>query len=474
MAEKFLSEDFLLQTKTARTLYHEHAAKMPIYDYHCHLPVEKIAADARFDNLTQAWLAGDHYKWRAMRANGIAEKYITGKANDYEKFEKWAQTVPYCLGNPLYHWTHLELKNPFDIKNKLLCPDTAKEIYRHASDMLRTPQFSVRNIMRKMNVRLVCTTEDPLDLLEHHKKIRDDGFEIKVHAAFRPDKAMAVEDLPALNAFIEKLGSAADTEITDYHSYIEALRIRHDYFHVNGCRLSDHGLDTAYAEDYTETEINSIFDKIIRGKDLAPGEQLKFKSAMMFEFALMDYEAGWVQQLHIGALRNNSTRMFKALGPDIGCDSMDDRQIARPLSRFLDRLDANNELPKTILYNLNPRDNALFATMIGNFQSAEGGSTPGKMQYGSAWWFLDQKDGMEEQVRVLANMGLLSRFIGMLTDSRSFLSYPRHEYFRRILCNMLGGDVEAGLLPNDIALLGKMVEDICFNNARNYFSMALD
>jgi glucuronate isomerase len=471
MAEKFLSEDFLLQTKTARTLYHEHAAKMPIYDYHCHLPAEKIAADACFDNLTQAWLAGDHYKWRAMRANGIAERYITGKASDYEKFEKWAQTVPYCLGNPLYHWTHLELKNPFDIKNKLLGPDTAKEIYRHASEMLRTPQFSVRNIMRKMNVKLVCTTEDPLDSLEHHKKIRDDGFEIKVHAAFRPDKAMAVEDLPALNAFIEKLGSAADIEITDYHSYIEALRIRHDYFHVNGCRLSDHGLDTAYAEDYTETEINSIFDKIIRGKDLAPSEQLKFKSAMMFEFALMDYEAGWVQQLHIGAMRNNSTRMFKALGPDIGCDSIDDRQVARPLSRFLDRLDANNELPKTILYNLNPRDNALFATMIGNFQD---GSTPGKMQYGSAWWFLDQKDGMEEQMRVLSNMGLLSRFIGMLTDSRSFLSYPRHEYFRRILCNMLGGDVEAGFLPNDMPLLGKMVEDICFNNARNYFSMALD
>jgi glucuronate isomerase len=471
MAEKFLSEDFLLQSKTARTLYHEHAAKMPIYDYHCHLPAEKIAADARFDNLTQAWLAGDHYKWRAMRANGIAERYITGKASDCEKFEKWAQTVPYCLGNPLYHWTHLELKNPFDIKNKLLGPDTAKEIYRHVSEMLRTPQFSVRNIMRKMNVRLVCTTEDPLDSLEHHKRIRDDGFEIKVHAAFRPDKAMAVEDLPALNAFIEKLGSAGDIEITDYHSYIEALRIRHDYFHVNGCRLSDHGLDTAYAEDYTKTEINSIFDKIICGKDVTPGEQLKFKSAMMFEFALMDYEAGWVQQLHIGAMRNNSTRMFKMLGPDVGCDSMDDRQIARPLSRFLDRLDANNELPKTILYNLNPRDNALFATMIGNFQD---GSTPGKMQYGSAWWFLDQKDGMEEQMRVLSNMGLLSRFIGMLTDSRSFLSYPRHEYFRRILCNMLGGDVEAGLLPNDMALLGKMVEDICFNNAKDYFSMAIE
>jgi len=471
MAEKFLSEDFLLQTKTAKILYHEHAAKMPIYDYHCHLPAEKIAADHRFGNLTQAWLAGDHYKWRAMRANGIPEKYITGDAGDYEKSEKWAATVPCCLGNPLYHWTHLELKNPFGIKNKLLGPETAKEIYESVGEKLRTPEFSVRNIMRKMNVKLVCTTEGPLDSLEHHRKIREDGFEIKVHTAFRPDKAMGVEDLPRLNVFIDKLEAISNIEIGDFHCYIEALRSRHNYFHESGCRLSDHGLDTVYAEDYTQSEIKKIFDKIMAGKELDSAERLKFKSAMMVEFALMDYEAGWVQQLHIGALRNNSTRLFRALGPDIGCDSMGDMQLAGPLSKFLDRLDMNNQLPKTILYNLNPKDNAMMATMVGNFQD---GSVPGKMQYGSAWWFLDQKDGMEEQMRVLSNMGLLSRFVGMLTDSRSFLSYPRHEYFRRILCNMLGDDVEAGLLPDDLDLLGKMVEDICFNNAKDYFPMELD
>jgi glucuronate isomerase len=468
---EFMSEDFLLQTKTAQTLYHEHAKKMPIYDYHCHLPADLIAADHRFKNLTQAWLYGDHYKWRAMRANGIAEKYVTGNAGDYEKFEKWAKTVPCCLGNPLYHWTHLELKNPFGIKDKLLGPDNAKEIYEACSEMLRTPQFSVRNIMRKMNVKLVCTTEGPLDSLEHHKKMRKDGFEIKVHTAFRPDKAMAVEDLQSLNVFIDRLEEICNMDIADFHSYIEALRNRHYYFHQNGCRLSDHGLDTAYAEDYTVSEIRKIFNKILCGKDLDISERLKFKSAMMVELALMDYEAGWVQQLHLGALRNNSTRLFRTLGPDIGCDSIGDFEIAKPLSKFLDRLDMNNELPKTIIYNLNPRDNALCATMVGNFQD---GSAGGKMQYGSAWWFLDQKDGMQEQMNVLSNMGLLSRFVGMLTDSRSFLSYPRHEYFRRILCNMLGDDVEAGLLPNDLGLLGKMVEDICFNNAKKYFPMALD
>jgi len=471
MAKQFLTEDFLLQGETAKILYHEHAEKMPIYDYHCHLPADQIAADHRFENLTQAWLYGDHYKWRAMRANGIAEKYITGDANDYEKFEKWAQTVPYCILNPLYHWTALELKNPFGVKDKLLGPETAKEIYETCSEMLRTPEFSVRNIMRKANVKLVCTTEGPLDSLEHHKKIRADGFEIKVHTAFRPDKAMAVEDTTDLNVFIDKLETICDMEIANFHLYIEALRKRHDYFHENGCRLCDHGLETAYAEDYTEKEIEKIFDRIRSGKDLDLSQRLKFKSAMMFEFALMDYESGWVQQLHLGALRNNSTRMFKALGPDIGCDSIGDFEIARPLSKFLDRLDTNNTLPKTIIYNLNPRDNALCATMVGNFQD---GSVPGKMQYGSAWWFLDQKDGMEEQMNVLSNMGLLSRFVGMLTDSRSFLSYPRHEYFRRILCNMLGSDVESGLLPNDLDLLGKMVEDISFNNAKNYFPMELD
>jgi glucuronate isomerase len=470
MAEQFITEDFLLQTETAKVLYHEHAKKMPIYDYHCHLQAGLIAADHRFENLTQAWLYGDHYKWRAMRTCGIAEKYITGDASDYEKFEKWAQTVPYCLRNPLYHWTHLELKKPFGVKDKLLGPETAREIYETCSEMLRAPQLSVRNIMRKANVKLVCTTEGPLDSLQHHKKIRADGFEIKVHTAFRPDKAMAVEDISALNIWIDKLEEAADMQVIDFVSFIEAIRKRHDYFHENGCRLSDHGLETAYAEDYTEKEIEKIFDRIRSEKDLDLSQRLKFKSAMMVEFALMNHESGWVQQLHLGALRNNNTRLFEALGPDIGCDSIGDFEMARPLSKFLDRLDKNNKLTKTILYNLNPRDNALCATMVGNFQD---GSVPGKMQYGSAWWFLDQKDGMEEQMNVLSNMGLLSRFVGMLTDSRSFLSYPRHEYFRRILCNMLGNDVEKGLLPGDLGLLGQMVEDICFNNAKNYFPMEL-
>ena len=468
---EFITEDFLLQTETARILYHEHARRMPIYDYHCHLPADLIASDHRFDNITQAWLSGDHYKWRAMRAGGVPEKYITGSASDYEKFERWAQTVPCCLRNPLYHWTHLELKNPFGVKDKLLGPNTAKGIYEACSEMLRTPEFSVRNIMRKMNVKLLCTTEGPLDSLEYHKRIRADDFEIKVHTAFRPDRAMAVEDLQSLNVFIDKLEEICNMDIANFHSYIEALRNRHYYFHQNGCRLSDHGLETTYAEDYTENEIKNIFSKIRSGKEPDVSERLKFKSAMLVELALMDYEAGWVQQLHLGALRNNSTRLFKALGPDVGGDSMGDFEIAGPLSKFLDRLDKNNDLPKTILYNINPRDNALCATMVGNFQD---GSVPGKMQYGSAWWFLDQKDGMEEQMNVLSNMGLLSRFVGMLTDSRSFLSYPRHEYFRRILCNMLGSDIEAGLLPNDTELLGKMVEDICFNNAKNYFPMELD
>ena len=471
MASQFLSEDFLLQTRTARTLYHDHAAKMPIYDYHCHLPAHQIASDHRFDNLTQAWLYGDHYKWRAMRANGVPEKYVTGNASDHEKFEKWAATVPCCLGNPLYHWTHLELKKPFGIAGRLLDSRTAKEIYHTCSEMLRTPEFSVRNIMRKMNVKLVCTTEGPLDSLEHHQKIRGDGFEIKVHTAWRPDQAMAVEDIQKLDAFIDRLEQLCDMDITSFESYISALRRRHDYFHENGCRLSDHGLETAYAEDYTDRDIRSIFTKIRSGKKPNAREKLQFKSAMMVEFGLMDAERGWVQQLHLGALRNNSTRLFKKLGPDIGCDSIGDFEVARPLAKFLDRLDVQGKLPKTILYNLNPRDNALLATMVGNFQD---GSAPGKMQYGSGWWFLDQKNGMEEQMRTLANMGLLSRFVGMLTDSRSFLSYPRHEYFRRTLCNLLGNDVEAGLLPSDLDLLGTMVEDICYHNARDYFPMALD
>ena len=471
MTGHFISEDFLLQTETAKKLYHEYAAKMPIYDYHCHLPAGEIADDKRFENLTQIWLYGDHYKWRAMRANGVDERFCTGDAGDYEKFEKWAQTVPYCLRNPLYHWTHLELKRIFGIADRLLSPDTAQFIYDKCSEMLRTPDFSVRNIMRKMNVKLVCTTEEPLDNLEHHKKIREDGFEIKVHTAWRPDKAIAVEDIESLNCWIDKLAEITDIEIRDYVSYLDAMKKRHDYFHNNGCRLSDHGLNYPYAEDYTENEIKVIFDKLRSGKSIDFSEQAKFKSDMMVQLALMNHEKGWVQQLHFGALRNTNSRMTKVIGSDTGFDSIGDWPMAQNLAKFLNCLNEKCKLTKTVLYNLNPCDNEVMATMIGNFQD---GSVPGKMQYGSGWWFLDQIDGMTKQMNALSNMGLLSRFIGMTTDSRSFLSYPRHEYFRRILCNILGGEVEKGLLPNDLKLIGQMVEDICYNNARSYFAMALD
>ncbi|MHC4417241.1 MAG: glucuronate isomerase [Planctomycetota bacterium] len=471
MSAEFMSDDFLLQTKTAKLLYREYAEKMPIYDYHCHLPAEKIAADYRFENLTQIWLNGDHYKWRAARANGVDERYITGDARDYQKFEKWAETVPYTLLNPLYHWTHMELKDYFGIKNKLLSPATAEEIYKRCGEMLKRPDFSVRNIMRKANVKLICTTESPLDDLEHHKRIREDDFDIKVHAAFRAEKALAAEDLPALNAWIDRLEVASDTDINSFSSYINAICKRHDHFHQNGCRLSDCGLETAYAEDYTETEIKKIFGKIRSGEEIDETERLKFKSATMFELALMNAEAGWVMQLHLGALRNTNTIMLRTIGPDSGFDSIGDFQIASALAKFLDRLNMKGKLPKTVLYNSNPRDNELMAAMTGNFQE---GNTIGKVQYGPAWWFLDQKDGIERQMTALSNMGLLSRFVGMTTDSRSFLSFSRHEYFRRTLCNMLGNEIEAGLLPNDADLVGRMVEDICFNNAKDYFGMELD
>ena len=449
-------------------LYHEHAAKMPIFDYHCHLPTAQIAEDKQFENLTQAWLYGDHYKWRVMRTNGVSERYCTGDATDWEKFQKWADTVQYTLRNPLYHWTHLELKRYFGISDKLLAPATAKEIYDTCGEMLSTPEFSVRNIMRKMNVKVVCTTDDPIDTLEHHKKISDDGFEIKVLPTWRPDKGMAVENVVALNLWIDALEKASDITVKNYKTYLDAIRNRHDLFHQMGCRISDHGLETAYAEDYTQNEIDAIFDTLRSGNAVSKENGLKFKSAMMVEFAMMDNEKGWAQQLHFGALRNNNSRLLKTIGPDTGFDSIGDFEIARPLAKFLNRLNANIKLPKTILYNLNPRDNELMATMLGNFQD---GSMPGKMQFGSAWWFLDQKDGIEKHINALSNLSLLSRWVGMLTDSRSFLSYPRHEYFRRILCNMLGNDVENGELPQDMKLLGRMVENICFNNAINYFDM---
>jgi glucuronate isomerase len=461
----FLTNDFLLQTETAQKLYVEHASQMPIFDYHCHLPPQQIADDIRFENITQAWLAGDHYKWRAMRANGINEQFITGSASDREKFQKWAETVPYTLRNPLYHWTHLELQRYFGI-DELLNPETADRIFKKSSELLNTPEFSARNMMRKMNVKAVCTTDDPLDSLEHHKKIKNDNFEIKVLPAWRPDKAMAAEDTKVLNAYIDKLAEITNTDIATFGDYEDAIRKRHNYFHENGCRLSDHGL-TAMVADYSasQKDIESIFAKIRKEKKLTPKEIEQFKSVMLVNFALMDWERGWVQQFHLGAMRNNNSRMLAKIGPDTGFDSIGDYVTAEPLSRFFDTLDKTGRLAKTILYNLNPRDNELLATLIGNFQD---GSVPGKMQFGSGWWFLDQKAGMEKQIEALSNMGLLSRFIGMLTDSRSFLSYPRHEYFRRILCNILGNDVENGLIPNDMQLLGQMVENICFNNVKEY------
>jgi glucuronate isomerase len=464
--KKFMDKDFLLHTETAKELYHNHAAKMPIFDYHCHINPKQIADDVRFENITQIWLYGDHYKWRAMRTNGVEEKYCTGNASDWEKFEKWAETVPYTLRNPLFHWTNLELKKFFGIE-KVLSPATAKEIWDECNAKLQLPEYSVRGIIRMANVHTICTTDDPVDSLEYHRQIKESGFEVHVLPAWRPDKAMAVENVKSFNEYLDKLAAAANMNISSFADLMAALDNRHQFFHENGCRLSDHGLETAIAEDYTNEEIEKIFSKIRSGADLSQTEILKFKSAMLYEFGIMDHSRGWTQQFHIGALRNNSTRLFNQLGPDVGLDSIGDFEIARPLSKLLDRLDMNNKLAKTVLYNLNPRDNELMGTMIGNFQD---GSVPGKMQFGSGWWFLDQKDGMEKQINALSNLGLLSRFVGMLTDSRSFLSYTRHEYFRRTLCNILGNDVENGEIPKDMELLGTMVENICFNNAKNYFN----
>ncbi len=463
--KQFLDENFLLQSKTAQTLYHEYAKSMPIIDYHNHLPPDQIANDINFANLTQVWLYGDHYKWRAMRTNGINEKYCTGNASDAEKFEQWAATVPYTLRNPLYHWTHLELQRYFGI-HKILNADTAKEIYEEATAKLQTKEYSVRGLLTKMNVKTLCTTDDPIDTLEHHQKIAKDNCPVKVLPAFRPDKAMNVDDVATFNAYVNKVEAAANVSVGSYSDYLKALKNRHDYFAANGACVSDHGLEQIYAEDYTEAEISNIFNKIRGGKELDLSENLKFKSAMLVEFAKWDHEKGWVQQYHLGALRNNNARMLSLLGPDTGWDSIGDFPQARALAKFMNKLDSTDQLAKTILYNLNPADNDLMATMIGNYND---GSMAGKVQFGSGWWFLDQKDGMTKQLNALSNMGLLSRFIGMLTDSRSFLSYPRHEYFRRILCNMLGEEIENGELPNDIAWTGKVVEDICFNNAKAYF-----
>jgi glucuronate isomerase len=462
----FLDENFLLQTETAKKLYHDFAEKMPVIDYHCHLPVQQIADDINFENLTQIWLYGDHYKWRAMRTNGVDESYITGDKTDFEKFEKWAEVVPYTLRNPLYHWTHLELQRYFDVQ-ELLKPASAKEIYKRCTTKLQTKEYSVKNLLRKMNVEVVCTTDDPTDSLKYHQKIKADGFEIKVLPAFRPDKAMNVDDVSEFNLYIKKLEIASGINVTSYQSYLDALKQRHDFFATMGCSVSDHGLEYIYADDYTDDEIIAVFNKISNGRELLSEEKAKFKSAMLYVFAIWDHEKNWVQQYHLGALRNNNIRMLEVSGTDTGWDSIGDFQQGEKLTRFLGRLDSTNQLAKTILYNVNPADNELIATMTGNFND---GSIPGKIQFGSAWWFLDQKDGMTKQLNALSNAGLISRFVGMITDSRSFLSYPRHEYFRRLVCNLFGEEIENGELPNDLQWTGKIIKDICYYNTKQYFS----
>ena len=464
----FLDENFLLENQAADRLYHEYAAIMPIFDYHCHLPVADIAENKKFANLPAIWLHGDHYKWRAMRANGVDERFITGSASDFEKFRAWAATVPKTLRNPLYHWTHLELQRTFGI-TELLSPATADAIYKKCTAMLQEDGFSTRGILKRMRVRVVCTTDDPLDSLEHHGRLAEDSsFRVRVLPAFRPDRAMAVDDPAAFNFWVDRLAEICDRNIADYRTFLDCLAARHAFFHDMGCRLSDHGLEEPYAEDYTEAEAAAIFASVRTGKTPGLRESRIFKSAMLVELAIMDHDRGWTQQFHLGALRNQNSRAHRLLGPDTGYDSIGDFTMGQALGRLLDRLDARDKLAKTILYVLNPRDNEMIATMIGNFQD---GRIVGKMQFGSGWWFNDQKDGMERQLNALSNMGLLSRFVGMLTDSRSFLSYPRHEYFRRVLCNLFGRDMEMGELPRDFDLIGETVRDICYRNAVNYFEM---
>ncbi|MBD3256421.1 MAG: glucuronate isomerase [Candidatus Lokiarchaeota archaeon] len=466
MNQKFITEDFLLYSRSARELFHNYAKHMPIFDYHSHLPPEQIANDVRFDTITQIWLYGDHYKWRLMRTFGIDEDYITGNKSDYDKFRAWAKTVPYTIRNPIYHWTHLELKTYFGIDDKLLNAKNADDIYNRCNVLLKTEDFSVKNLLRKFKVKVVCTTDDPTSSLEHHKRLRD--FEIKILPTFRPDKGMTVENPSVFNQWVDELGAISNTSINDFDAYIAIIKERHDFFHQLGCRISDHGMETIYAEDYNDAEIAKIFKKIRNSNNLNKSEVLKFKSAMMMEYALMDNEKNWTQMLHIGAMRNNNTRLYQKLGPDVGCDSIGDFKICRALSKFLDRLDKNNNLPKTILFNLNPRDNALMASMIGNFQD---GTVKGKLQYGPAWWFLDTKEGMINQLNVLSDMSMLSQFVGMVTDSRSFLSYPRHEYFRRILCNLIGKEIDKGEIPEEFELMGEIIKNICYNNAKNYFGL---
>ena len=462
--DTFIKDNFLLQNEFAEKLYQDYAAKQPIIDYHNHLPSKDIAEDRSFDNITQVWLYGDHYKWRAMRTLGIDEKYITGDASDKEKFLAWAKTVPHTLRNPLYHWTHLELKRYFGI-DEPLNEESAERIYEEVNRQLQLPQNSCRGLLKKMNVETVCTTEDPTDTLEYHQQLAKSDFEIKMSTAFRPDKAILI-DADGYNAYIDKLADTAEVSISSFDNLKDALRKRIQFFHENGCRLCDHGLNFVSFEEFTDAEIEQIFSKKRKGEAVSELEAEKFKTAMLLFLGKTYHEFGWVQQFHLGALRNNNKRMLKELGPDTGWDSIGDFKQAENLSAFLDALDGKDKLTKTILYNLNPADNEIFATMIGNFND---GSVKGKVQLGSGWWFLDQKDGIIKQLNALSNMGLVSCFIGMLTDSRSFLSFPRHEYFRRVLCNLFGTEMEAGELPKDYELVGQTIADISYNNAKEYF-----
>lgn len=465
--KNFMDDNFLLSNETSIKLYHDYAKDMPIYDYHCHLNPKEIWEDKCYNNITEVWLYGDHYKWRAMRANGVDEKFITGDADDYEKFQKWAETLPYTLGNPLYHWTHLELRRYFDVYD-LLNKDTAPTIWKQTNDKLKQEGFSARGLIKRSNVKLICTTDDPLDDLKYHEKISKlDDFDVKVLPAFRPDKGIGI-DKDTFKDWVNRLEEISNKKLNSFEEYLSALEDRVKYFHKRGCRLSDHAFEYIPYKEADEKQLNDIF---IRGRnegDLTSEEEEAFKTAVIVFLGKLYAKYGWTMQLHLGAIRDNNSRMFRKLGPDTGFDSIHDHNIAYPLSRFLDTLEISDALPKTILYSLNPKDNYVLASMAGNFQ---GGGIPGKIQHGSAWWFNDQRDGMMDQMKILANVGLLSRFIGMLTDSRSFLSYTRHEYFRRILCNIIGEWVENGELPYDMDLLGNMVKDICYNNAKNYFQM---
>lgn len=468
---RFIDDDFLLQTETARQLYRRYAAAQPILDYHCHLPPRDIAGDRRFTDLFEIWLEGDHYKWRAMRANGIAERCCTGDADPYEKFLAWAGTVPRCLRNPLYHWTHLELQRYFGI-TELLDASTARDVWDRATEQLQHDEtLTARGILQRFDVRAVCTTDDPADPLDHHAAIRDAGFTTKVYPAFRPDRALQVDDPDTFRPWVDRLAAAADVDIASFQGLVDALAARHQDFHDMGGRLSDHGLPYCYASPCSDREAAAIFDRARQGRAATPDEHHGFASYLMLLFGRLDAEKGWTKQLHLGARRNVNTRMARSLGRDTGFDSMGDWPQVEGLAAYLDLLDRDNALPKTILYNNNPVDNYAMATMIGNFQD---GSVAGKLQFGSAWWFLDQKDGIEAQIDALSNVGLLARFVGMLTDSRSFMSFPRHEYFRRVLCNMLGREMDAGELPDDEHLVGKMIEDICYGNAERYLGLEID